>query len=56
MFLGLHENLKFVVSGKDEIKIEIYSRLSKIQNFLNIHFSVSYCFTSTFYMSFYFMS
>ena len=28
---------KIVVSGKDEIKIEIYSRLSKIRNFLNIH-------------------
>ena len=32
------ENLKFVVPGKDEIKIEIYSEMSKIQNFLNVHF------------------
>ena len=46
----------FVVSGKDEIKIEVYSGLSKIQNFLNVHFSVSCCFMSTFYMSCYFMS
>ena len=31
-------NLKFVIPGKDEIKIEIYSGLSEIQNFLNVHF------------------
>ena len=33
----MHEQ-NFVVSGKDVIKIEIYSRLYKIQNFLNVPF------------------
>ena len=56
VFRPLENILNIVVSGKDEIKIEIDSGLSKIQNFLNVHFSVSCCFTSTFYMSCYFMS
>ena len=34
------ENLKFCCfKEKDEIKVKIYSGLSKIQNFLNVHFS-----------------
>ena len=31
-------NVKLVIPGKDEIKIEIYSGLSEIRNFLNVHF------------------
>ena len=37
-FRPLERNLKFVLSGKDEIKIEIYSGLSKIRHFLNVYF------------------